>query len=116
MGVTFVTTVMVVVVIVFFVTVMIVAFIVVVVVVALVVVVMFVVMEGHVECSVFGVNFSVICVFFFISKFDVFEWAFRQCLAQICDEDTFVIEGFMACGHGVNFNGCRCVITERIEG
>ena len=68
MCVTFVTAVMFVVVIMFFVTVMIVA---------LIVVVMFVVMEGHVECSVFGVNFSVICVFFFISKFDVFEWAFR---------------------------------------
>ena len=71
MCVTFVTAVMFVVVIMFFVTVMIVALIVV------VVVVMFIVMEGHVECCVFGVNFSVICVFFFISKFDVFEWAFR---------------------------------------
>ena len=68
MCVTFVTAVMFVVVIMFFVTVMIVA---------LIVVVMFIVMEGHVECCVFGVNFSVICVFFFISKFDVFEWAFR---------------------------------------
>ena len=77
MCVTFVTAVMFVVVIMFFVTVMIVALIVVIMFVALVVVVMFVVMEGHVECSVFGVNFSVICVFFFISKFDVFEWAFR---------------------------------------
>ena len=77
MGVTFVTTVMVVVVIMFFVTVMIVALVVVVVVVVVIMFVVFVVMEGHVECSVFGVNFSVICVFFFISKFDVFEWAFR---------------------------------------
>ena len=82
MAVAFVITVMVVVAIMFFMTVMIVALIVVVVVVMFV---MFVVMEGHVECSVFGVNFSVICVFFFISKFDVFEWAFGKRFAQIGD-------------------------------
>ena len=104
MGVTFVSAGVVVVVIVFFVTVMI------------VVLVMVVVVEGHVERGVFGVDFSVICVFFFISKFDVFDWAFSKCFAQIGDEDAFVIEGFLAGWHGVDFDGCRCVITQRSEG
>ena len=80
--------------------------------VVLIMIIMFAGMERHVVCSVGGVNFSVICVFFFIGKFDVFERSFRKRFTQIGDEDSFVIEGFLTCWHGVDFDGCRCVITE----
>ena len=43
----------------------------------------FFVRERDVVCGVFCVNFSIVCVFFFVGKFNIFVWSNGECLAQI---------------------------------
>ena len=61
-------------------------------------------MEAHVECRVFSMDFDIICVFFFINKFDVFVWAFCECITQVGHKHAFVVECVLPTRHGVDFN------------
>ena len=90
-------------------------FVVVVMVFVLVMVIMFVVafmvivMEGHVECGVFCVNFYIICVLFFVNEFDGLIGSFCKRFTQVCNKHSFVIEGCLSRWHGVYFNGGWCI-------
>ena len=61
-------------------------------------------METHVVCRVFSMDFDIICVFFFINKFDVFVWAFCECITQVGHKHAFVVECVLPTRHGVDFN------------
>ena len=73
---------------------------------------MVIVMEGHVECSVFCVNFYIICVLIFINEFDSLVRPFCKRFTQVRNKHSFVIKGCLSRWHGVYFNGGRCIRTE----
>ena len=87
-------------------------FVMVVMVIMFVVTFMVVVMEGHVECSVFCVNFYIICVLFFIDEFDSLVRPFCKRFTQVRYKHSFVIKGCLSRRHGVYFNRGWCIRTE----
>ena len=77
-----------------------------------IVVIVVILSKRNVVCDEFSVDFYIVSVFFFVSKFNGFVRPFGKSLAQIGYEERFIVKCSLSIWHSVDLNCGRSVATK----